>query len=192
MGFVRTSDLLKISKPLFNSMVHTIVAEILLETGPVSQIRFWSQVCFSLRVAKHTEGLRVLHELLAVSSSNAPWLVFGRTCLYHFPESSTQSMGSTLGLAHVQPFCSPWFWLCSSLNVSTFHRQWLKDCSGFSSHSWGWCHISHFRAGSWGPWRPLCCGCSQGEFPILKTFLKFPYLVSYTWVYLWTDYFTCF
>lgn len=39
MRFVITSGLLKISKTVFNSMFHTIVAEILLETGPVYQVR---------------------------------------------------------------------------------------------------------------------------------------------------------
>lgn len=142
----------------------------------------------SCRAAKHTEGLWVLHGLLAVSSTNAPWLVFDRTPLCHFPDSSTQNTGCTLGLAHVQLFCSSWFWLCSSSNVSAFQRQLLKDCSGLCSHSCGWCHISHSRAGSWGPWRPLRCCCSQWKFPILKTGI--PYLISYTWIYLWTHYFT--
>lgn len=189
MGFVINSGL-KISKTVFNGTVHTIAAEILLETGPVSQIRLLISGVFFLQSCKTHRSLWVLQGLLAVSSTNAPWLVFDRAHLYHFPVSSTRSMGCTLGLVHVQHFCSSSAWLCSSLNVSTFHRQVLRGCSGLSSHSCGWCHISHFRAGSWGPWRPLCC--SQWEFPSLKTFFKFPYLVSYTWVYLWTYYFICF
>lgn len=156
------------------------------------KLGFWSKVCFSCRIAKHTEGLWVLHGLLAVSSSNAPWLVFDRTHLYHLPVSRTQNVGCTLELARVQHFCSSWFWLCSSLNVSTSHKHLLKDCSVCPATAVADATSPTSGQGAEVPGGPLCCGCSQWEFPILKTFLKVPYLLSYTWIYLWTYYFTCF
>lgn len=106
MGFAITSGSLTISESnVFNSMVHTTVAVILLATSPVSQIRLLLSSVLLLQACKthkfafwYRVGFLLLMPLMLIC------VVFDRMCLHRFPVSSIQKMGYTLGLVYVQYF----------------------------------------------------------------------------------------